>query len=344
MYIYIDESGNFAHASQGKHSYSFAGALTIPERLHDELIYAYQKMKTTWGFINTEPKGRELSEEQIFQAISLLIKHKARFHVCVTDMAYNAPHSIHARKMNQALRLTDNLTRLHKPCLVEELHDLQAKMVALPGQLFVQLVVMTELVGNHLRDSVIYYALNDPPELGNFKWVIDQKDRKRTIYENMWQTLLPGFVQSMQFSEAMEDRTICVEEGDYSHFGKYCDKILEWPRYLPRPAMCPKNTEPIEIIDVGKVIRDSFSITDSSTSPGLQLSDIVTNAFRRAISGRLEYHGWQEIGKMMFRWRTRAILAVHFADDLRASIIVSEEPARSVIAKITQQAGNILDG
>jgi hypothetical protein len=45
LYIYIDESGNFAHSKGCSHSLSCAGALTIPGRNHGKVLKSFGKLK-----------------------------------------------------------------------------------------------------------------------------------------------------------------------------------------------------------------------------------------------------------------------------------------------------------
>ena len=183
MFIYIDESGTFAHPNGGGHSYACAGALTIPGRFHDQILKSFSDLKSGWHC--RAPKGKDLTEAQVAGVVDVLLAGKARLHVCATDMVYNTPDAIAARKRQQADRLMANITHEHKPTLVQQLRDCQEKINSLSDQLFVQMCVMTVLVTKHLQDAVIHYALSDPPELGEFRWIVDRKDKAKTTYENL---------------------------------------------------------------------------------------------------------------------------------------------------------------
>jgi len=185
------------HPNDGGHSYACAGALTIPGRFHGHILESFNKLKRRWNC--SEPKGRDLTEAQVANVIDLLLDGKARLHVRATDMAYNTPDAIAARKLQQADRLTANITHEHKPKLVQQLRGFQEKIKSLSDQLFVQMCVMTDLVNKQLQDAVIYYALSDPPELGEFCWIVDRKDRTKTTYEELWHTLLSPFIQGVSF-------------------------------------------------------------------------------------------------------------------------------------------------
>jgi hypothetical protein len=192
--------------------------------------------------------------------------------------------------------------------------------------------VMTVLVNKHLQDAVIHYALSDPPELGEFRWIVDRKDRAKTSYEEIWHTLIAPFIQGIQFSHSFDDRIVCVTEGDYSHFQKFCDRIDKWPEHLPPRKQKEEDGKPIDTINAGKTLRESFTLGDSAMYPGLQLADIVINAFRRAICGRL-----------MFRWGDSSARLVHF-EEYTPGLIPLEDtfPAR-IILEMTRIAGNPLE-
>ena len=343
MFIYIDESGYFAYHTRSAYSYSCAGALTIPSRFHGQILKSFSRLKCRWGCSGHEPKGRELTEAQVASVVDLLLAGKARFHVCATDMAHNTPETILAYKHEQAARLMANVTDQHNTKLVHEIRDLQQKINSLSNQLFIQFCVMTHLVNKHLQDVVIHYALSDPPELGEFRWVIDRKEKSKTTYEDLWHTLLAPFIQSRQFSGGLDDRIVCVAEGDYSHFEKFCGQLNTWPQHLPPRREQKAEDKPIGTINGGKIIRESFTLGDSATSPGLQLTDIVTNAFRRAMYGRLQHSGWKDLGKMMFRWGDKAVHLIHFGNPAPWIPIDEGLPAR-VIIEMTRVAGNPLEG
>jgi hypothetical protein len=338
MFIYIDESGSFVYAGHERHAYSCAGALTIPGRFHGQVLKSFARLKRQWHKAGSELKGKDLNEAKVASVIDILLEGNAHFHVCATDMAYNTPSAMSARKNTQADHLMAHITDQHKPELVQKIRDIQSKIRALPDQLFVQFCVMTELVNKHLQDVVIHYALVDPPELGEFRWVVDRKGERKTTYEDIWHTLLSPFIQGRQLTRRHGSRISCIEGGDYSYFERYCDQISKWPRHLPARKAPDTTTQPINVIDISKILRDSFALGDSAAFPGLQLADIATNTFRRAISGRLQYEGWKDLGKLMFRWGDKAACMVHFADSTATFIPIADELTAQVITQMAQGA------
>ena len=53
--------------------------------------------------------------------------------------------------------------------------------------------------------------------------------------------------------------------------------------------------------NLGKVLYESLSFVDSQNCCGLQLVDIVTSTFRRALMGRLRQRGYERLGELMRR-------------------------------------------
>jgi len=336
MFIYVDESGAFAHPIGGGHSYGCAGALTIPGRSHGQIIEEFDKLKCLWGYTTQEVKGNKLKETEVASIVDVLYAGKARLHVAVTDMAYNTPNVIAERKREQADRLMAHITSKHTPEVIEWVRTLQNKMRSLPDQLFVQMLVMIEVVDMQLQDAIVHYALFDPPEIGEFHWVVDRKGTSLTVYEDLFHTLAAPFIQARQFSIAVSDR-IRVGAGDYTHFDRFCRRIDKWPEHLP-PRQTVNEDKPIDIIDIGKILQDSFRLGDSATCPGLQLADVVTNVFRRAICGRLQYDGWKDLGRLMVRRGNSAARLVNFGGHDVPMIASEEQFAARAIMEMTRVA------
>jgi hypothetical protein len=94
MYIFIDESGSFAFPPHGRRSFACVGALTVPESCYTEIVNGFLKLERSWGHKKPETKGRDLSEAEVAQTISLLLASGTKFHVCLTDMSWNTPMGV----------------------------------------------------------------------------------------------------------------------------------------------------------------------------------------------------------------------------------------------------------
>jgi len=342
MFIYIDESGTFAHTAEKRHSYACVGALTVPERNYRTILKGFKRLKCLWGRQGQEIKGRELDEKKVAEILMSLFKNGTKFHACATDMLYNPAPAVGMIKDEQANRLLANVTDQHHPDLVKELKEVGDKIRNLPDQLFIQLCLMIELINAHLRDMIIFFAKEDPFELRSFHWVADRKNRSKTTYEDLWFTLLAPVIQGQQFSNDFYKKIVFLKGGNYEYFKRYVKQVKKWPDYLPEQSPGLRTKTDIEVVDIGPILKDSFTLADSAEKPGLQLADVVTNALRRAMMGNLQFDGWSELGRLMFRWKSKSVRLFHFADINQPSIKVADPLCSKVITAITRRAGLVI--
>jgi hypothetical protein len=71
--------------------------------------------------------------------------------------------------------------------------------------------------------------------------------------------------------------------------------IEKWPAHLPNP----ETDGPRMMFNLKTILHESMTFSDSTASEGLQLSDIITNAFRRALMGRLQRPSYDRLGELM---------------------------------------------
>ena len=297
MHIFIDESGTFVRPAAGR-NLSCVGALVVPDGRLLVLIRKFRLLVARWGVPGGEVKGRELDEPKVAAVIALLVDAGCYFFVGATEMSINEPGAMRAFQETQARLLTEELTPAHRKEVRDQAFALRARYEEMPAQLFLQSVVLTDVVKRVIDLASLRFALVGPArEAGAFHWVIDAKSAEaRTPYEHAWQLLAGPFLQSQSLT-APGMRAL---EGDYSHFdhsfSSPCDSL---PAHLPAP-----NTRhpgrPGAIFNLSKVLYQSMQFADSASAPGLQLADIVTNAFRRALMGRLRPAGYYRLGNLFF--------------------------------------------
>jgi hypothetical protein len=342
MFIYIDESGTFAHAAENRHSYACVGALTVPERSHRTLLKGFKRLKRLWGRQGQEIKGRELDEKKVAGILMLLLENGTKFHACATDMLYNRAPTVGVIKDEQANQLLANITDQHHPNLVEQLVEVGNKIRNLPDQLFIQLCLMIELINAHLHDVIIFFAGEDPTELRSFHWVADRKNKSKTTYEDLWHTLLAPVIQGQQFSSDFYKKIVFLNGGNYEYFKRYVKRVKKWPDYLPEQSPGLRSKTDIEVVDIGPILKESFTLADSAEKQGLQLADVVTNALRRAMMGNLQFDGWSELGRLMFKWKNKSIRLIHFGETNQPSIKTNDPLCSKVIMAITRRAGFVI--
>jgi hypothetical protein len=175
----------------------------------------------------------------------------------------------------------------------------QAINIRTPQDAFCQMATnVTDLIFRVINQASMHFAMKKPPELGAFKWVIDGKDKTKTAYEAAWELLAAGLIQT----KGIENPGVAVEEGDYTFFRQsFMRTDATWPAHLPKP----RSRAPFErgmIWNLKRVLYESLSFVDSKNCCGLQLIDIVTSIFRRALMGRLQQPGYERLGELMRRF------------------------------------------
>ena len=288
MHIYIDESGNFVLPEQPCSKISCVTALTIPEEHLGPITRSFLSLRKSWGH-ETEIKGSKLREKQIADTIALLRSYDVLLDIICLDIGHHTKERIEQFKLIQADKLIENLTDQHNSTVVKAYHDYRSRLVRLPNQLFIQAIVSIQLFKQVLDNSPLYYCQRLPKELGNFVWYIDAKDRetKKTPFEDLWSTLLMPILQDNY-------RMGIFEEGDYSHFKRY-EVESEDLSDFHRSKMSHKA---MGAVDIRKMIGEQLYFADSSKTVGLQLVDIMSSAFTRAMNGNLGNKGWRHLGKI----------------------------------------------
>lgn len=292
MHIYIDETGVFANPLNKPNDVSCVGALIVPNSQKDQLISEFVSMRSNWTN-EDEIKGGDLTHKKIRKVILLLKRYDVIFEICGIDLGHHTDDEITVFKKIQSEKFLEHVTGQHQPMLKKQLRRLKSNCLNLHNQLFVQSVVLSELIHHSIQMSTMSYCQFLPTELGEFHWVIDRKDRKITDYEKFWSSVIKPYLQAASF----KDPLIQIEGMDYSSFEKYCGKMERPPEHLRTFSRNPDKE--MLYIDVNQIMDKSLVFQDSKQEPGLQLVDILLSAFSRAIKGELPDRGWEDIGSLM---------------------------------------------
>jgi Protein of unknown function (DUF3800) len=287
MYIFIDESGQFIWSENPLNPVCCVGALVIADKNLEGLTIGFEAL--SWKKNCIEIKGNELKEEEIIDVLRLLSNHDALLKVSSIDMKMHRDEYVTQLKMEQAQGLVGGLTSEHKASLIAELEGKAKALRETPNQLFIQGMLLIDLMEHVIRDAFQYWALRDQSELGIFRWVVDGKElNKTTKFESLWNSLTAALV-------TMGDQGISKWEGvDYSGFVRYERKI---PRKPPNFELIPEDEQPVGV-DIALLLSD-LSFQDSKKIVGLQLVDVAVNAFRRVVNGNLNEKVCQYLGNLM---------------------------------------------
>jgi hypothetical protein len=293
MHIFIDETGVFANPSNKEEAISAVGALCVPNKQLDSLSVRFEKLKGEWGLSGIEAKGGKLSEAQIAQSLALMQKHGVRAKLVMIDLGLHKNVDLEQHRSIQADRLTASLTPQHQPSLRAELESLQGRLRSLSLPLYVQSVLLTELVAYALQNFTLWHAFRDGSELGTFSWVVDPKDKNRTEYEELWQSLILPFVQTRFLQKPLA----LVDGGDYKTFERFKRELSERPTWLPKVGTATDGQS--SYYDPRPMLKEDFKYLQSDAVPGLQLVDIAVTTLRRALVGTLQPHGWQPLSGIL---------------------------------------------
>jgi hypothetical protein len=301
MQIYIDESGTFALAEQGS-TIGAVGALVVTDGQLPALERRYAKLRPQLPTHNGEVKGRLMDEASVARVVDLARRMGLIFEITVLDMAQNSADNIHVHRLAQCEGLTKNLTVAHNAKLIADVWALRRRLEQLPLQLYAQSMAMFDLVWRTFRHAAAYYSQREPKALASFRWVVDAKDPSgNTEYEDWWSKVVRPFLQTISIRDPFPE----LEDGDYSHF---VGKRMAVPEHVVKQVQDARGDQAFSM-------NSAFGIEFSpATSCGLEIVDVLTNAVRRALKGRLGQEGWGGISRLMIHRHPPYIQPMHFAD------------------------------
>ena len=318
MYIFIDESGTFSPNIRGQHSISAVGALVIPNSAMKSFDKLYTRLRRRLPKTKSEVKGRNLSERQVAEVARMLRKIGALFEVVAVDMGMHSEEDLTRHRLGQAEAITTHLTSKHHPNLVKQVWELRRNLEDMSLQLYVQSVAMGALVYQTLKHADIYYAFRNPPELGEYHWRIDGKDRRGiTPWEKWWSTVILPTLESHTF----RDPLIRAAEGDYRWQERFRTRPSDYKlRFVNDPQKG-------EFCNLRMVMTEDFRFS-ADPEFGLEAVDIVTNTIRRSLSGNFTRSGWMEIRQLMIHRASHYIKLISLS---RESVSSHRIPYANVI-------------
>lgn len=296
MLIYIDEAGSFTTFPESRNSISCVAALVIADSVHGKLLEEYQRLVKQWGLGSTEVKGRFLSERHFEETIRTVFQSQGAFlRVAAIDIGIHTLGMIDGHKKRQAEQLRKPMDNRFNPEFIEQVYRLASEIEELPPQLYVQFILLTQLVVSVIQTSTLLFSQLEPSSLSKFCWRVDAKDRQVTKHEQLWKTLVLPFIQSA----TLRSQIIFLTEGDYSYFKRFENPDQPTaPEHLRDTVAKPD--EKFSSFSVNKVLED-LQFVDSRSSIGVQLVDVLANCFRRASNHRLQEKGWQNLGRIIVR-------------------------------------------
>ncbi len=241
-----------------------------------------------------EIKGSELTDSQIEAVLWTLGRYDVVVEVAMIDAGAHGLEEIRRLRTEQGNNIVANLTPEHHSNLRAEMEALRQEWLSLSEQLVVQMYAMVAVIDSVIRNVTLYYAQHRPPELSRFDWIIDSKDIGKTRYERVWEMVISPFLQDLSMRRPMA----MVKGFDYSAFERFRSPFKEMPEHFRASANIDPSDEPFIATDVARLMRESVTVPDSKSTPGLQMADIVANTVARAMNKKLPENVWRHVGRL----------------------------------------------
>ena len=310
MHIYIDESGIFSNPANKDNVASCIAALAVPTSKKKELFKQFKALTRDWRDKNGEIKGNKLDEPQIASIIGLLEKFDVILELVVIDLGLHTEDEITKFKEIQVSNMIGDIPPDHIPDVLKRAKAIQSVFASMSNQLVIQANLMFLLIPRILFHMVLYYARRIPQELQWFYWMVDAKNEAKNAYEDAWSTAL----YPVMSGQAAKNPIPFVEGGDYSYFEKFEQLDTEEIRRIEKEKGLERGT--LSAIRLGDIFEKHFEFQDSRWNVGLQMADVLANAAQRALNGRLQISGWENIGRLMIQRSPNPIQFIKF--DLNA--------------------------
>jgi hypothetical protein len=254
-------------------------ALSLPHksvRLAREEIEAASQ---AWPKTKGELKSGALNATQLTTLVDILFKRDAILHCFAIDVSRESQTGIDAHKAAQCNGLTQHLTPEHQPSMIAAIWKLRRDLEAMPNQLYVQCVVMRELVWRVIGEIALYFSQRQPREIAKYEWVIDAKDPQRVSTQEKWwhDTLAPLIERG---SEQKPFLMVKDTEFKYKHFKRSFQLTKnQWRPDGPRVR--------VKGFDIGKLVTKHLTFMDSRKDILIQVIDVLAGFVRRVLAGEI---------------------------------------------------------
>lgn len=277
MLIAIDESGTFVPSAQSG-SWCVVAAYTFAERRKTAALKALLSLKKKYHrSTRQEAKLRDIKESDYFAFLTELMGAGGVLFAAATDTSLTMSSEIRAHRAAQAQNIRANVHRMRFDEGKRAAEELADGIDGLSTQLYAQLMCQTSVLSAVLKRAILYFVQRDPVTLRRFIWRIDQKNTTKTSFENVFEHIAPGLLQSRSFREPF----YFLEGADYSHFSPYEFSEDEFPNFLVEEfGYMPQPT-----VNIGKLLRKDMQFPDSRDDLSIQIADLLASGIRRCLRG-----------------------------------------------------------
>jgi|GraSoiStandDraft_27_1057306.scaffolds.fasta_scaffold97509_2 hypothetical protein len=291
VHHFIDEGGTFIPTA----GWGVVCSLAIP---HKEVSRARREidwLSRDWPRKGGELKGGLLQTTHLESLVEVLFRHDALMHACAIDVSREVLDGVDLHKIRQCDGITKHLTPEHHPDLVQTVWDLRRVLERMSRQLYLQCVMMSQLVHTAAEEVAMYFAQRRPRELGKFQWTIDAKDPRRiTTQEKWWRDTLCALLESRSRREPF--RMVKGPSFNYDYFDRsFAMRHEMWFPDRPR--------EVVEGHDIRKMMIERMGFVDSRSETLIQAVDILASFLRRLLAGKI---AGDDVARALGRLQIRA--------------------------------------
>src|SRR4029450_10839296 len=102
-----------------------------------------------------------------------LLRDDALCYACALDVSREPPATWNIKRRVSAKVQQKHLTAEHNSAVVQSIWKLRHALERMPIQLYIQCVLMSELVANAVELATLYFAQRRPRELAKFDWTVE---------------------------------------------------------------------------------------------------------------------------------------------------------------------------
>jgi hypothetical protein len=324
--IFIDESGTFIAAT----GWAVVCSLSIPHQEVGSARRELNRLTRNWPRNGGELKGGILQPTHLKSLVEVLFRHDALMHACAIDVSREDDACVDRHKASQCDGMTKHLTSEHHTELVQQVWDLRSVLEGMSRQLYIQCVMMKELVRIASEEVTLYFAQRRPRELEKFEWTIDAKDPRRiTSQEKWWRETLALWLESASRREPF----VMVEDAGFNY--KYFNRSFAMKKEMWLPGRSP---EMIEGHDIKKMVTERMAFVDSRSETLIQTVDILTSFLRRLLARKItDDDVSQSLGRLQILENPQSLRLLTLSDQ-------AEEPSEllDILRVMTREARTML--
>lgn len=195
-----------------------------------------------------------------------------------TDCSLISEKDINEHKYEQAKRVIENKDKMRYETGREMVQALYDQIAGVSPQLYLQLFCQLILICDVIEKGILYFVQGHPRNLRKFSWRIDQKNTSKIDYEEAFEKITPGLLQTRSFSEPF----VTVKEFNYTAMDKYFFSKETEPTYLEEHYGIERRSTDGSL-NIGKLLWDDIDFCDSKSSFGIQISDLLASGIRKLL-------------------------------------------------------------